>query len=77
MSTYCLRCKRKTGDGMPNPTKTANNRVAMKSTCNDCGCNKSRFLSMNEVKEGGFLGLLGSLFGLGSGQKKASKRKKR
>ena len=42
-----------------------NNRIALRSTCPVCGTNKSRFISMKEAKEDGFLGLIRNLLGFG------------
>lgn len=46
--------------------KTKNNQIAVMSICSVCQAKKSRFLSVEEAKRGGFLGLLGSLLGLGA-----------
>ena len=70
MVSYCVKCKRKTQEVNPTPMQTKNNRITLRSTCPVCGTNKSRFISMKEAKEGGFLGLIRNL--LGFGKKKSS-----
>ena len=65
MVSYCIKCKRKTQEVNPTPMRTKNNRIALRSTCPVCGTNKSRFISMKEAKEGGFLGLIRNLLGFG------------
>ena len=56
MQTYCVSCKRNTGNKDTKVVKTKNSRLQMKSLCSVCGSNKSRFVSKNEGS-----GLLSSL----------------
>ena len=53
-TTYCVRCKKNTGNENAKVFKTKNGRMMLKSTCSVCG--KSRFVSKNEGS-----GLLSSL----------------
>ena len=65
MVSYCMKYKRKTQEVNPTPMQTTNNRIALRSTCPVCGTNKSRFISMKEAKEGGFLGLIKNVLDFG------------
>ena len=55
-TTYCVSCKRDTGNKNAKVFKTRNERLMLKSTCSMCGNKKTRFISK---KEGS--GLLSSL----------------
>ena len=45
MNTYCLVCKKYTGNINPKVIKTKNNRKMMLSRCSDCNNKKSTFIS--------------------------------
>ena len=62
MNTYCLVCKKYTGNINPKVIKTKNNRKMMLSRCSDCNNKKSTFISQGS-------GLLDSL-GLNTPQNK-------
>ena len=55
MNTYCLVCKKYTGNINPKVIKTKNNRKMMLSRCSDCNNKKSTFISQGS----GFLDSLG------------------
>ena len=48
MQTYCVSCKRNTGNKNAKDFKTKNRRMMLKSTCSVRGHKKSRFVSKNE-----------------------------
>ena len=54
MNTYCLVCKKYTGNINPKVIKTKNNRKMMLSRCSICNNKKSTFISQGS-------GLLDSL----------------
>ena len=54
MNTYCLVCKKYTGNINPNVIKTQNNRKMMLSRCSICNNKNSAFMSQGS-------GLLDSL----------------
>ena len=54
MNTYCLVCKKYTGNINPKVIKTKNNRKMMLSRCSTCNNNKPTFISQGS-------GLLDSL----------------
>ena len=56
MNTYCLKCKKDSGNIDPKMVKTKNNRLLMQSKCSVCGTKTSRF-----VKEQDATGLLSNL----------------
>ena len=56
METYCLKCRKKTGNLDSKIFKTKSNRLIMQSKCPKCGIKKSRF-----VKEQGAKRLLRNL----------------
>ena len=56
MDTYCLKCKKSTGNTGSKIFKTKNNRLRMKSKCSVCGTKKSRFVKKQDAK-----GLLSNL----------------
>ena len=56
MNTYCIKCKKDTGNIDPKIVKTKNNRLVMQSKCSVCGIKKSRFVKEQEAK-----GLLSNL----------------
>lgn len=45
-STYCVRCKTKTGNakGSEHKVTTKNGRLMLKSKCSSCGSGKCKFL---------------------------------
>ena len=45
MNTYCLSCKKDTGNVNPKVIKTKNNRNIMLSRCSICNNKKSTFVS--------------------------------
>ena len=45
MNTYCLSCKKDTGNINPKAIKSKNNRKMMLSRCSVCNNKKSTFLS--------------------------------
>ena len=57
MNTYCLKCKRNTGNTDSKMFKTKNNRLLMQSKCSVCGTKKSRFVKEQDAK--GLLSILG------------------
>ena len=56
MKTYCVKCRRDTGNIDLKMVKTKNNRLIMQSKCPVCGIKKSRFVKEQEAK-----GLLSNL----------------
>ena len=48
MKTYCVSCRRDTGNKNSKVFKTKNGRIMLKSICSACGNKKSRFLSKNK-----------------------------
>ena len=56
MKTYCVKCRKDTGNIDPKMVRTKNNRLIMQSKCPVCGIKKSRFVKEQEAK-----GLLSSL----------------
>ena len=68
MESYCLKCKRKRNILNANAKIARNGRPMIMGTCNSCGSTCSKIVSQAQLKEGGFLGLLGKLFGLGMPQ---------
>ena len=57
MNTYCLKCKKNTGNTDSKMFKTKNNRLLMQSKCSVCGTKKSRFVKKQDAK--GLLSYLG------------------
>ena len=55
-TTYCVSCRKNTGNNNAKVFKTKNGRLMMKSNYNVCGNEKSRFISKSEGS-----GLLSSL----------------
>ena len=47
-ATYCVRCRKNTGNNNARVIKTKNGRLQMKPTCSVCGHKKSNFASKNE-----------------------------
>ena len=47
-ATYCVSCKRNTGNNNAKVIKTKNGRLQMKSICSVCGHKKTRFVSKSE-----------------------------
>ena len=56
MKTYCLKCKKHTGNIDSKIVRTNNNRILMQSKCSVCKNKKSRFVKEQEQK-----GLLSNL----------------
>ena len=52
---YCLKCKKDTKDLNVKAFMSRNNRYMLKSTCNICKGNKSKFISKKEIVGNGFL----------------------
>ena len=50
MKTYCIRCRKKTGNLNSKIFKTKNGRLIMQSKCADCGIKKSSFVKQQEAK---------------------------
>ena len=55
---YCLKCKKDTKDLNVKAFVSKNNRYMLKSTCNICKGNTSKFISKKEILESGFLSQL-------------------
>ena len=56
MKTYCVKCKKDTGNTDPKIFKAKNNRLIMQSKCSVCKNEKSRFVKEQDAK-----GLLSNL----------------
>ena len=56
MKSYCVKCRRDTGNIDPKMVRTKNNKLVMQSKCSICGIKKSRFVKEEEAK-----GLLSNL----------------
>ena len=56
MKTYCVKCRKDTGNIGPKTVRTKNNRLIMQSKCSVYGIRKSRFVKEPEAK-----GLLNNL----------------
>ena len=56
MSSYCLKCKKNTGNINPRVPKTKSNKTMILSKCAICGSKKSKFTKEQEAK-----GLLSNL----------------
>ena len=56
MNTYCLKCKKNTGNTDFKMFKTKNDRLLMQSKCSVCGTKKSRFVKKQDAE-----GLLSNL----------------
>ena len=50
MKTYCLKCKKDTGNIDPKMLRTKNNRLLMQSKCSVCKNKKLRFVKEQEAK---------------------------
>lgn len=50
MSSFCVKCKAKTGDVNPKMSITKNNRYMISSVCPVCRSHKSQFVSGSAVK---------------------------
>ena len=57
MNTYCLKCKKSTKDMNSKGFITKNKKYLVKSICNVCKSNKSKFVSKQEAN-----GFLSNLF---------------
>ena len=58
MKTYCVKCKKDTGNIDPKIVRTKNNRLVIQSKCSVYGIKKSRFVKEQEAK--GLLSNLGT-----------------
>ena len=56
MKSFCLKCRKNTGNINPRVSKTSNGRTMVLSKCAMCGSKKSRFTKNQEAK-----GLLSNL----------------
>ena len=56
MKSYCLKCRKNTGNINPRISKTSNGRTMVLSKCAICDSKKSRFIKNQEAK-----GLLSNL----------------
>ena len=56
-TTYCVKCKKDTGNIDPKMFRTKNDRLLMQSKCSVCKNKKSRFVKEQEAK--GLLSELG------------------
>ena len=52
---YCSKCKKDTKDLNIKAFMNKNNRYMLKSTCNICKGNKSKFISKKDIIGSGFL----------------------
>ena len=52
---YCLSCKKDTSNKNIKPKITKNNRPYVLAKCGDCGKNKSKFVSIKEIRANGVL----------------------
>ena len=51
MKTYCIKCRRDTGNIYPKMVRTKNNMLIMQSKCPVCRIKKSRFVEKQEAKD--------------------------
>ena len=58
MKTYCIACKKDTGNKNSKVFKTKNGRIILRSICPECNNKKFRFISKN--KGSGLLSNLGT-----------------
>ena len=70
--SYCVKCRRQTGNVDPQLTTTINGRHLLKSQCSVCGSRKAQFISEQQAKQGGFIGFFKKLLGFG-GEKNGRK----
>ena len=52
---YCLSCKKHTSDKNMKPKVTRNNKPYVLAKCSICGKNKSKFVSIKEIRANGVL----------------------
>ena len=57
MESYCLKCKKNTGNTDPKVLVTSNGKIMILSKCAICNSKKSRFIKHQEAK--GLLSKLG------------------
>ena len=57
MESYCLKCKKHTGNINPQVSSTSNGKVMILSKCTICNSKKSKFINKQEVR--GLLSKLG------------------
>ena len=63
METYCVKCRKDTGNVDPKIVRSKSNGIIMPSKCPVCGIKKSRFVKEQEAK--GLLSNLGIQTSLG------------
>ena len=51
MKSYCLKCRRNTGNKNPRVSKTSNGKTMVLSKCAICGSKTSRFIENQEEKD--------------------------
>ena len=51
MKSYCLKCRKDTGNVNPRISKTSTDRKMVLSKCAICGSKKSRFIKNQEAKD--------------------------
>lgn len=55
MDCYCVKCRKHTKTSNIQYDVSKNNRALMKGICQICNKKKSKFISMEEAKKGGFI----------------------
>ena len=50
MKSYCLKCRKNTGNINPRLSKTSNGRTMVLSKCAKCGSKTSRFIKNQETE---------------------------
>lgn len=55
MMSYCVKCKKNTDTLNLSYSVTKNKRPLLKGVCKLCGKNKTRFISAEDAKKGGFI----------------------
>ena len=51
MESYCLKCKKHTGNINPQVSSTSNGKVMILSKCAICNSKNSKFINKQEAKE--------------------------
>ena len=51
MKSYCLKCRKDTGNMNPRVSNTSNGRTMILSKCAICGSKKSRFIKNKKQKD--------------------------
>ena len=57
-TSYCLKCRKQSKNLNVKAFMSKNNRFMLKSTCDICKGNKSKFISKKEILGSGFLSQL-------------------